>query len=98
MEKATRFRAPQGKSEVVTQSESKPVIAPATQLEELGSRYAVAWSNNAVQLEELGSRYAVAWSNNAVQLEELGSRYAVAWSNNAIQLEELGSHDPITIK
>ncbi len=87
VEKAKRFRTNETKSTVVTTTASQElnvekqdilsndnVLQSSTQLEELGARDAVAWSNNGTQLKELGSRYAVAWSNNGTQLKEIGSR------------------------
>ncbi len=57
----------------------------ASQLDELGSRY--AFGKSASQLDELGSRYA--FGKSASQLDELGSRYA--FGKSASQLDELGS-------
>jgi len=103
VEKAKRFRTNQTAATIVTTTASQElnvekqnilsndnVLQSSTQLEELGARYAVAWSNNGTQLKELGSRYASAWSNNAAQLKELGSRWDIGLEN-AAQLKELGS-------
>ena len=103
VEKANRFRTPQTKSAVTVQkathinsteiSTTNSTInhKSAAQIEELGSRYALAWSRNNAQVNELGSRYALAWSRNGAQVNELGSRYALAWSRNGAQVNELGS-------
>jgi len=103
VEKAKRFRTNETASTIVTTTASQElnvekqnipsndnVLLSSTQLEELGARYASAWSNNGTQLKELGSRYASAWSNNAAQLKELGSRWDIGLEN-AAQLKELGS-------
>ena len=86
VEKANRFRTNQTASTIVTTTASQElnlekqnilsndnVLQSSTQLEELGSRYAVAWSNNAAQLQELGATYAIGLENGP-QLKELGAR------------------------
>ncbi len=85
VEKAKRFRTNQTASAIVTTTASQElnvekqnilsnnnVLQSSTQLEELGARYAVAYSNNAAQLKELGT-YKLTMEN-AAQLKELGTR------------------------
>ncbi|MFQ6115745.1 MAG: hypothetical protein ACE5NG_16925, partial [bacterium] len=90
VEKAVRFRAPQSNAPVMVQSESQTLNSKkvdnsidlnavehrsTAQLQELGTRYANGWGENAAQLKELGTRYANGWGENAAQLKELGTRY-----------------------
>ncbi len=104
VEKANRFRTNETKSNLVSTASAQEIkvqkqrelsndtiLKSSAQVKELGSRYAVAWSNNAAQLKELGSTYAVGFSQNTAQLKELGSTYAVGFSQNTAQLKELGS-------
>ncbi len=101
VEKANRFRTNQTASAIVTTTASQElnvekqnilsnnnVLQSSTQLEELGARYAVAYSNNAAQLKELDA-YKVGLEN-AAQLKELGA-YKVGLEN-AAQLQELGTY------
>ncbi|MFQ5771398.1 MAG: hypothetical protein ACE5HX_12730, partial [bacterium] len=83
VEKAVRFRASQVQSTNVVQTTPQKMNSEketsslnvtalpnhsSAQLEELGTRYAVAWSRNAAQLQELGTRYANGLSGgNAAQ-------------------------------
>ena len=86
VEKAKRFRTNETTATIVTTTASQElnvekqnilsndnVLQSSTQLEELGARYAVAWSRNGTQLKELGSRWDIGLEN-AAQLKELGSR------------------------
>ncbi len=101
VEKAKRFRTNETKSDLVSTASAQEIkvqkqhalsndtiLKSTTQLQELGSTYAIGLENGA-QLQELGATYAIGLENGA-QLQELGSTYAIGLENSA-QLQELGS-------
>ena len=79
VEKAKRFRTNETKFNLVSTAAAQEIkvqkqnelsndtiLKASAQVKELGSRYAVAWSNNAAQLKELGSSWDIGMENAAV--------------------------------